>query len=231
MHEEGCSSRHVPPVSGPLSRDEDVLPELQDELIKLIAHSHLHRIAGDIKVAGYFAVGADEVTDSSNKEQCFRWVDDNFEAHEDFFGLHSVDDITAATILHVITDTVCRMTLSLSMCRAQCYDGASNMKRVASDLQKLEPRALYLHCYGHSLNLAVSDTLKGIKCMCDALDVVLKICKLLKYSPRKDAIFQKLHQELTPQAPGIRNLCPTRWTVRALSLESIWVNYCALEAT
>jgi len=105
------------------------------------------------------------------------------------------------------------------------------MKRVASDLQKLEPRALYLHCYNHSLNLAVSDTLKGIKCMCDAPDVALEIFKLLKYSPRRDAIFQKLHQELTPQAPGIRNLCPTHWTVCALSFESIRVNYCALEAT
>ena len=174
------------------------------------------------------------MTDSSNKEQvvvCLRWVDDKFEAHEDFVGLHNVDDITAATIVHVITDTVCRMNLSLSMCRAQCYDGASNMKRVASDIQKLEPRALYLHCYGHSLNLAVSDTLKSIKCMCDALDIALEICKLLKYSPRRDAIFHKLHQELTPQAPGIRNLCPTRWTVRALSLESIRVNYSALKAT
>ena len=87
-----------------------------------------------------------------------------------------------------------------------------------------------MHCYGHSLTLAVSDTLKSIKCMCDALDVALEICKLLKYSPRRDAIFHKLRQQLTPQAPGIRNLCPTRWTVRALSLESICVNYSALEA-
>ena len=207
---------------------------IQDEVIKLLAHSHLRRIAADIKAAGYFAVEADEVTDSSNKEQvvvCIRWVNDKFEAHEDFVGLHHVDDITAATIVHVVTDTVRRMTLSMSMCRAQCYDGASNMKRVASDIQKLEPRALYLHCYGHSLNLAVSDTLKSIKCMCDALDVALEICKLFKYSPRRDAIFHKFHQELTPQAPGIRNLCPTRWTVRALSLESIHVNYSALEAT
>ena len=67
--------------------------------------------------------------------------------------------------------------------------------------------------------------------MCDALDLALEICKLLKYSPRRDAIFHKLHQELTPQAPGIRNLCPTRWTVCALSLESIRVNYSALEAS
>jgi len=29
MHEVGCSSQHVPPV--PLSRDEDILPELGDK--------------------------------------------------------------------------------------------------------------------------------------------------------------------------------------------------------
>jgi len=67
--------------------------------------------------------------------------------------------------------------------------------------------------------------------MCDTLDVALEICKQLKYSPRRDTIFQKLHQELTPQALNIRYLCPTRWTVCALSLESICVNYSALEAT
>ena len=49
------------------------------------------------------------------------------------------------------------------------------MKRVATDIQKLEPRTLYLLCYGHSLNLAMADTLKSIKCMCDALDVELEI--------------------------------------------------------
>ena len=77
----------------------------------------------------------------------------------------------------------------------------------------------------------MSDTLKSIKCMCDALDVALEICKLLKYSPRRDAIVHKFHQELIPQAPGIQNFCPTPWTVCALSFESIRVNYSALETT
>lgn len=67
--------------------------------------------------------------------------------------------------------------------------------------------------------------------MCDALDVPLEICKLLKYSPRRDAMFHKFHQELTLQVPGIRNFYSTCWTVHALSLESICVNYSALEAT
>ena len=53
----------------------------------------------------------------------------------------------------------------------------------------------------------------------------------MKYSPQRDAIFHKLHQELLPQVPGIHNLHPTYWTIRALSVESIRLNYTTLEAT
>ena len=58
------------------------------------------------------------MTDSSNNEQvvvCIRWVDDKFEAHKDFVGLYNVDNITT-NIVHVVTDTVRHMTLSLLMC-------------------------------------------------------------------------------------------------------------------
>ena len=194
----------------------------------------MSKIGDSIRYAGYFTLEADEVTDSSNKEQliiCLRWVDNYFDPHEEFICLHDVDDTTADTIVYYLKDTVLRMNLSVSMCRAQCYDGASNMKKVAKEIQSIEPRALYLHCYGHSLNLAVSDTLKNVKCLSDALDHSLEIYKLLKYSPRRDAIFHKLHQELLPQVPGIRNLCLTRWTVRTLSLESIRLHYTTQEAT
>ena len=162
---------------------------------------------------------------------CLRRVDSKLEPHEVFIGLHYVDDITTNTIVHTLKDTVLRLNLNMSMCRAQCYDGASNMKKVASEIKAVEPRALYLHCYGHSLNLAVADTLKGIKVMSDVLDHALEVCKLLKFSPRRDGIFHKLKEELSPHVPGLRNLCPTRWTVRAASLESIRVNYQTLEAT
>ena len=67
--------------------------------------------------------------------------------------------------------------------------------------------------------------------MSHALDSAQEICKLLKYSPCRDAIFHKLKDELSPQVPGIRTLCPTRWTVRAASLESIRLNYQTSEAT
>ena len=67
--------------------------------------------------------------------------------------------------------------------------------------------------------------------MSDVIDHALEVCKLLKYSPRREAIFHKLKEEITPQGHGLHNLCPTRWTVRVASLESIRLNYETLEAT
>ena len=66
------------------------------------------------------------------------------EPHEVFIGLHYVDDITTNTIVHTLKDTVLRLNLNMSMCRAR-YDGASNMKKAASEIKAVEPRALYLH--------------------------------------------------------------------------------------
>jgi hypothetical protein len=53
----------------------------------------------------------------------------------------------------------------------------------------------------------------------------VEITKLIKKSPRRDALLQKLKQELSFETPGIRVLCPTRWTVRATALHSILENY------
>ena len=77
----------------------------------------------------------------------------------------------------------------------------------------------------------MADTLKCIKPMSDVLDHAMEICKLLKFSPRRDAIFNKIKAEISPSVPGIRPLCPTRWTVCASALESILLNYQALEET
>ena len=50
-----------------------------------------------------------------------------------------------------------------------------------------------------------------------------------KYSPKRDAMFSKLKDELQPECPGIRVLYPTRWTVRADSLKSVLDNYTILQ--
>ena len=85
-------------------------------------------------------------------------------------------------------------------------DLACNMKKVASEIKAIEPTALYmyLHCFARSLNLAVADTLKQIKLTSDTLNHCLEICKLINASPRRDAIFSRLKDEMTPVFLGLR---------------------------
>ena len=49
-------------------------------------------------------------------------------------------------------------------------------------------KALYTHCYGHSLNLACSDTTKQSKIIRNSLDSVLETTKLVKKYPRRESI-------------------------------------------
>ena len=82
---------------------------------------------------------------------------------------------------------------------------------VAAQIIAEEPRALYTHCYGPTLlNLAAADTIKQNKLLRDALDITSEISKLLKYSPRRDSLFEMLKQQLAPDVLGFRTLCPTR---------------------
>ena len=144
---------------------------------------------------------------------------------EDFVGFHKVDKVNADTLAAVIKDVVLRMNLDLHNCRGQCYDGAANMARsrtgTATQLRHVEERAICTHCYGHALNLAVADVVKQSKVIRDVLDTVGEINKLLKYSPRRDSLFEQLKSSVSPGTVGFRTRCPTQWTVRAASLQSV----------
>ena len=102
---------------------------------------------------------------------------------------------------------------------------------VAKKLSDDEPRAVYTHCYGHALNLACSDAIKQCKALKDALDITYEVTKLINMSPGRDTIFEQVNNTMAPDSPGIRLLCPTRWTVKADSLKSVLNNYEALTET
>jgi len=211
-------------------------PEIQNELLKIMAQAVTRDIASAVGSSGFYTLMADEVTDISNIEQvaiCLRSIDDNFDAHEDFVGMYAVESIKADMLVQVLKDTLLQMNLPIANCRGQCYDGAANMAGarhgVAAQILLEEPRATFTHCYGHALNLAAGDTIKKNRILRNTLDVTLEISKLLRFSPRRNAIFQKLKANLAPETPGFRTLCPTRWTVRALSLQSVIDNFDVLQ--
>ena len=58
-------------------------------------------------------------------------------------------------------------------------------------IKNQEPSAIFTHCYGHSLQLAVGDIIKRMKNIKNALDANSEISKLLKYSRKRDSMFRK----------------------------------------
>ena len=140
----------------------------------------------------FFSILADECTDASNKEQlvvCIKWVDELLQDHENVIGVYNVGTIDAKTLTDALEDVLLRAGLKIHNCRGQCYDGAANMSGsktgVQSHFLQREPQALFTHCYGHSLNLAVGDALKNNKVCRDALDVAFEVSKLIRFSPKQ----------------------------------------------
>ena len=54
--------------------------------------------------------------------------------------------------------------------------------------------------------------------------------KLIKKSPKREGMLQKIRDDLSLECPGFRVLCPTRWTVRANTLKSILDNWTAINS-
>ena len=75
----------------------------------------LRDIAKNINDNVFFSIMADEATDSSKNEQLvvfIRWVDNNFEAHEDFIGKHAVENIKSDTLATALKDILIRLNIS-----------------------------------------------------------------------------------------------------------------------
>ena len=85
-----------------------------------------------------------------------RWVDESHLIHEDFIGLVHILQTTADSLTAAIKDVLVRCILPLSNCRGQAYDGVSNMmgylRGVATQILKIEPKAIKVHCFAHCLN-------------------------------------------------------------------------------
>lgn len=208
-------------------------PENRNEMLQLMAHHILRKILTHVGRSPFLSVIVDETTDKSNKEQLtlvLRWVSVNFIVSEEFLGLYYLSSIDAESVVSVMKDAFIRFQIPMTKLCGQCYDGCSTMAGtkagVAKRITDMEPRAVFTHCYGHALNLSVGDTIKQSAAMRDCLDTCYELIKLIKFSPKREAMLRDLKEESSSDAtPSIRTLCPTRWTVRADSLASVIANY------
>lgn len=236
-----CRCEDILGLEGWLHRNHYLSHAIVNELVMYMAHQMLRQLLSEIRAAKQFALIVDETMDMSRVEQLgisLRWVDDDYNVHEDLIGLFEVEMTDAATLSSRIKDTLIRCNLDLA-----AYDGASNMSGkfngVAARIQREEPKALFVHCMAHCLNLCLQECSRKCTCIREALDVTNDISVLIRASPKRLALFSQLqaemnrssqlHAETTESSshalPKLKHLCPTRWTVRTGALDAVLKNY------
>ena len=170
---------------------------VQNEMMHIMALRVLREVPENIQDVDFYLTMCDEATNVKNVSElvvCLSWVDDRLEAHDEFIGLKNMPSTDTNSIVRELKDVLLRMHLKLNKYRGRCYDGCSTMSGsksgVTVKIKSEEECALYTHCYAHSINLAVGDTMKVCPVHNDTIDNTYEMINLVKMSPKRDA---KLH--------------------------------------
>ena len=155
-----------------------------NELLTLMGHNALRKYLCRMKnqSSEWYSLIGDEATDINYSEQLnvsIRYVDNDYNVHEDPIGLFALPSTGAETITSVVKDILLRCTLPIDLCTGQAYDGA------AARIRQNVPQALPVHCLAHSLNLCLQDSGRKITLLRDALDIVREIVQLINKSPKR----------------------------------------------
>ena len=189
----------------------------QSEILEMMAMKVLSENVEKIRQAEFLSILMDETSDPSRMEQvsiCIRIVSAELVSTEYFLGFHSTKDTKAGTVFEIVIDVFRRFDISIDRLRGQCFDGAANMSgkhsRLQSRLREVEPRALYVHCNAHNLNIVVQDTLEEIVAARKFIGMVKELIVIVKDSPQRLAKFKDLQEDSDMNSPALAAYCPTR---------------------
>lgn len=210
-------AKDVPELNAWLKRDSCkwLHHDIINEILQMMSNEVLRSIIrSTIQSAQYFAIIADETADISKSEQvsiCIRTVRPDLTIEESFLGFYETSDTKAKTLFQIILDVLARFGLDIANLRGQCYDGAKNMSGILAGLQTLmrnvEPRAVYIHCRPHTLNLVVQDALEKVAFVKNFIGMVKEIINFIRDSPKRLAEFKDLQSD---NSPNLSQFCPTR---------------------
>ena len=205
----------------------------QNEIIDLLADFVCKRIVTEItsKVGGktYIGVICDETSDISRHEQIslvISYVDSEGQKRESFLGFIKTDKTDGETLFNLIKESIRNFGLDMMSIVGLGFDGASNMngpnKGVAARFKEDSPMSLYVHCYGHLLNLAVKDCLSSLPLLRNTLGIVQSLYVFLEASPKRHAIFVNTEMNaVTSLVRTLKSLSATRWSANYESVKGV----------
>jgi len=96
---------------------------------------------------------------------------------------------------------------------------------VAAIILRKSKNAYFVHYNAHCLDLVLQDLTRDSVVIDKALSITKDIVQFVRKSPKRLNIAKKLSIESSTASTNLKPLCPTRWTVRASSMNSLLMNY------
>ncbi len=203
-------------------------PKIQNEFIHLLATTIHSNLLTDVRKAKYYGILVDSTPDLGHREQLsrvIRYVDVDFKSkkvmiREAFLGFVEVRAKDAASLEHVVLESLKSDDISLANCRSQCYDNAAVMTGHIAGLQQRiyarNSKALFVNSDNHSLNLAGVHSAKQ-----DAVVVTFfgTVESIYSFFSRSILRWHKL-KEVMPLT--VKPESETRWSARSEAVKAIY---------
>ena len=124
--------------------------------------------------------------------------------------------MTGHPVVYVIKTILLACHFDFNKIRGQCYDKAASMSGektgVKTRILTENPKALWIHCLNHGLNLAVLDTVNQIKLLKDCISFSEEILILFKKSAKREGMLKDFKFEDFDDSRGVKKFARTRWT-------------------
>ncbi|XP_076037155.1 zinc finger MYM-type protein 1-like [Oratosquilla oratoria] len=205
---------------------------IQNELIQLLASAIKEKILAEVKLAKYSSIILDCTPDISHIEQLtmiLRYVDIKKEPEvchhqvcikESFLGFVPLKETTGAFMTETLVGELQNVGLEIDNLRGQGYDNGSNMQGKHNGVQQIvldmNPRAFFVPCSAHSLNLVVNDAVKCCLQATNLFGIVQHLYHFFSISTYQWQVLVSIMKDLT-----IKPLCETRWESRIDALKPL----------